>query len=395
MVYSIKEMIGRKGRTVEETDYAESNAGMLDFHLLSGDFYKWEGKKLRFKECVNVMDFAQTVEAFPPFASIAYKSREKLPYFAGDIEMMSEAWRRGETIAVEGGPCLFGEYDVSVTVELKNGQTQLFDYANGKAYLDLEKAEEGALEPPETDFSEMKSLADYLRVYGEQVDRITFHQEKQGLTPQEYLNLRYPFELAAALRGPLVIPIPDMSYRKYLLAVLDYLPEAIRARTLSDYDAVVSRILAYYQETIHHLQGQFRIDPFLYVHGGCQDELERWYSGRKPFIERGRALRNLTRLPEKIESIKDYITMPALPYYLLGVETVLQVDSVDEADSYRKCKKAHKRALRMGCILLPELLSGDGVHTIYNAPAAYKEYADYHELEEEYLQSGRLKKVVV
>ena len=81
MEYTIREMIARKNRKLEETDYARSNPNMLDFRLFSGDFYEWDGGKPRFKECVSVMDFAQT------------------------------ARERGEKIAVEGGLCLFGEAD--------------------------------------------------------------------------------------------------------------------------------------------------------------------------------------------------------------------------------------------------------------------------------------------
>ena len=67
MKYTIREMIARKGRKLEETDYARSNPDMLDFRLISGDFYEWNGGKLRFKDCADVMDFEQTAKAFPPF----------------------------------------------------------------------------------------------------------------------------------------------------------------------------------------------------------------------------------------------------------------------------------------------------------------------------------------
>ena len=110
---------------------------------------------------------------------------------------------------------------------------------------------------------------------------------------------------------------------------------------------------------------------------GNRAALETWYEKRALYIERGKVLRHLTRSPEKIESIKDYISMPALPFYLFGAENILEVNSVDETDSYRKCKKAHQKAVRMGCLLFPELLSGDGVHTLYCAPPQWKEYGNY------------------
>lgn len=372
MEYTIREMIAQKGRTLTETDYAHSNSDMLDFRLFSGDFYEWNGGKLRFKQCADVMDFEQTAAAFPPFGNVTYKSREKFPYFTGGLDVLLEAMKRGETVAVEGGPCLFGEYEVSVTLHLQGGQTRMFDYAGGKAYLQMENADDDG----EEDFSETESLADYLRENGAHVEHITFQNHKPGLTPQEYVNLRYPFEIAAALGEPLVIPIPDMSYRKFLLAVLDYVPEGIRARTLADFDAISAQIRQYYLDAIRELREQFPVERFLCVHGGCREEVAAWYEKRSPYIERGKVLRSLTRLPEKIEPIKDYISMPALPFYFFGATNLLQVDSVDETDSYRKCKKAHKNALRMGCILIPELLSGDGVHTLYNAPLQWKDYGN-------------------
>lgn len=368
MEYTIQEMIAHKGRVLEETDYVCCNRDMLNFRLISGDFYEWNGGKLHFKQCADVMDFQQTAEAFPAFASVQYKSREKFPYFVGGLDTLTEAKERGETIAVEGGPCLFGEHEVTVSVRLKDGGGErLFDYANGKAYLELE----------EDNFSETEGLADYLRLNGERVERIDFRQNKQDLTPQEYLNLRYPFEIAAALRGALVVPIPDMSYRKYLLYALDAIPENVRKQALEQFDEILNRIADMYLDVIGKLQARFQIARFACVHRRDPAALETWYDKRAPYIERGKVLRSLTRLPEKIEPIKDYISMPALPFYLFGAENILQVDSVDETDSYRKCKKAHKNALHMGCILIPELLSGDGVHTVYTAPLQWKEYGHY------------------
>ena len=251
-------------------------------------------------------------------------------------------------------------------MRLKNGETRLFDYANGKAYLHGKDGVDG--------FSETESLADYLRLHGGEVEGIVFRQEKEGLTRQEYLNLRYPFEIAAALGGPLVIPIPDMSYRKYLAATLEFVPESVRERAFADFDGISARITAFYLNAIETLQKYFQIKSFYCVRGENWDALEIWYGKRAAYIERGKVLRSLTRLPEKLEPVKDYISMPALPFYLFDARYILQVDSMDETDSYRKCRKAHKKAFQMGCILIPELLSGDGIHTLYSAPTRWKEY---------------------
>ena len=81
--------------------------------------------------------------------------------------------------------------------------------------------------------------------------------------------------------------------------------------------------------------------------------------------------------PEKLEPLKDYISMPALPYYLHGTTRILEVNSVVEADSFRKCMRAHKGVAEFACILFPELLSGDGVNTMYFAMPEYKQYGSY------------------
>lgn len=116
MEYTIREIIERTGRSLEQTDYVSSNPKMLDFRLISGEHYGWNGNKLRFKESVTVMDFEQAVKEFPALAAVKYKSREKFPYFTDNLDLLVEAMNNGETVAVEGGPCLFGTYEVSVFV---------------------------------------------------------------------------------------------------------------------------------------------------------------------------------------------------------------------------------------------------------------------------------------
>ncbi|MBR0280036.1 MAG: hypothetical protein IJQ81_00415 [Oscillibacter sp.] len=380
MEYTIREMIARKGRALEETDYVRSNKDMLDFRLISGDFYEWEGGKLRFKDSGVIMDFAQVTEAFPPFGHIQYKSREKFPYLTDNLDSLLTEWKRGKTVAVEGGPCLFGEHEVLVSVQLKNGRARLFDYANGKAYppgTENLSAELFATDTRKDSCDASETLAEYLRLHGQQTERISFRQEKQALTPQEYLNLRYPFEMAAALGGPLVIPIPDMSYCKYLLSVLEFVPEELRAQTLAEFDAVSDCITNFFLKAIDALQSHWRIEHFLCVHKRNAAAVETWYRDRAPYIERHKLLRHLTRFPEKMESVKDYVSMPALPFYLFGAENILEVNNMTEMDSYRKCKAAHRNALRMGCILFPELFSGDGIHLFYFAPPQWKAYDHY------------------
>ena len=365
MEYTIRDMIARKGLALEDTVYRNSNADMLDFRLFSGDFYDPINGKLRFKGRLIVMDYPRVLEAFPPFARFSHKGREKFPYFVDNLDGLMAARERGEPIAVKGGPGLFGDHEVTVTVHLSDGQTRLFDYATGKKYLNEEsraELQEGT-----------SGLAEFLRTNADRVRGIDFQRNKWALTPQEYFNIRLPFELADALGGPLALPLPDMSYRKYLLAALEFVPDALREKALADFDRILYNIADLFLDVIYKLQDHFQIRPFSCVHLRNPDAVNLWYERRPAYIERSTIMSGLTRIPGKFEPVKDYISTPALPFYLFGSRSVLQVDSVDETDSYRKCRKAHKKVLNMGCIMIPELLCGDGVHTVYSAPLEWKE----------------------
>ena len=153
---------------------------------------------------------------------------------------------------------------------------------------------------------------------------------------------------------------------------------------MKDFNQIIRKIDGYYIELIDKLQEEFQIGQFQCVYDGNTTALEKWYTDRVSYIERGKVLNSLTRLPEKLDAIKDYISMPGLPYHLFGSELILMVNSMYETDSYRKCKKAYRRAFQMGSILYPELLSEDGVNIIYDAPTKYKKYGNYEKLTSEY-----------
>lgn len=368
MQYTIREMVEKHGRSLESTDYINSNPAMLDFRLISGEHYAWNGGKLRFKESVDVMDFEQVAKEFPAFSAVKYKSREIFPYFADNLDLLNQALNNGETVAVEGGPCLFGLYEVSVYVHTDDGKVHKFDYAGGKIYLNDSSI---------SDSNDSDTLAQFVLRNGAHVVKIDFEQNKKDLTSQEYVQIRYPFEIASALKGPLVIPLPDMSYRKYLVATLETVSDEIREKALADFDEILKNIVGFYLKEIDALQNHFHIKDFACIHLGTVDWLNIWYEKRVKYIETRKSLKKLTKSKENLESIKDYVSMPALPFYLFDAKNILEVNSMFEADSYRKCKKQHKSVFKMGGLLLPELLSKDNVDIVYDSLPEFKNYGAY------------------
>ncbi|MGM9579995.1 MAG: hypothetical protein ACI3U2_02010 [Anaerovibrio sp.] len=370
MITSIKDICAVRGVSVQDTVYENSSQEVLDFKVLSGDFYDFadtgDGKKiLRYKNCLDILDFAMIKEQLPLIANIQYSKRESFPYFSAGLAEIKQKITMGEQVAVEGGPCLFGTNEVMIEVVRKDGRKDYFDYNTGKSYLGEDQ------EGNELDF------VGFIRLHGLEIKAVHFENRKAGLTPQEWAFIKYPFEIARELAAPLVIPIPDMSYAKYLTAVLQDVEEVVRKEALAEFRAVGYAISDLYLDLIAQMKALHQNVRCEVVHERDKEICQKYYEARTPYMSRTKVARNLTGIPEKFESVKDYVSMPALPYYLFGINNIIEVDSMDETDSFRKCRRAHKGTINLACILFPELLSTDKVHSIFDAPWDMKEYGQY------------------
>ncbi len=394
MPFTIRGFLEKNGCALENSIYADCDPSVLDFQIYSGDFYEMAedgGKEcMRFKNAVNMMGFDRLMEYLPGLDKIRLPKRALFPYGAENLESFAAELRADPaSAAVEGGPCLFSEHEVIAEVTDRYGKKKYFDYSEGRAYAGARIGPGGELKPsadaePELQpapeawtLEEENSFAAYVRTHIHEITDIRFHCFKTGISPQEYLHLRMPFEVASALGIRLVVTLPDMSYRKYLAGALEEAEPEFRARILREFDEILCRVTDQFLDLIGKLREGFRVPDLKVLHGRDEALLKKYYEGRAPFIERNKVLRSLTGTPEKKESIKDYISMPALPYYLDGATNILEVNSAVETDSFRKCMRAHRSTLKFACILFPELLSGDGVHTMYYALPEYKQYGEY------------------
>lgn len=311
-----------------------------------------------YKNTVAVSTFQQVADILPVFNRISCDDKEKFLYYTANLDLISDAVNKKEKIAVEGGPCLFSADEVNVIVQAKNGDIKKYDFVGVTKY----------------DNTPDISLDKYLLSNRENIAAITFVNHKKALTMQEYLQLRYPVEIAAALNAPLIIPIPDMSYRKYMISTLEPVSNDIKQHALAVLDQVLYDIVQFYLAEINRLQKQFFLSSLTVLHLGTPTLLDVWYRKRERYISSRKFLKNLTGRKNYFEAVKDYVTMPALPLYLFDISNVLQVDSVYETDSYRKCRKRHKHDLNLSCLLISELLSKNGIDVEYNAPRKFKTY---------------------
>lgn len=368
MFYSLREIVSMLGKDTQDTIYADTNKETLDFKMSTRDFFEWneeEGHFIKFKNSVKVMDFAQIEKILPQVSKVQYDNRDNMPYFCQSLEKINEAILENQAVAVEGGPCLFGVNEVIAKVLMKDGSEQIFDYSTGKQYQ-KEKANECDIE--------VNELADFVEYAGAEIVDIEFINNKQGITSQEYDSIVYLFEFAKVLNARVVIPIPDMSYIKYLDAITCTFDKNVKMAIIHSFEKIAFEITDMYIAQIHKISKEYDGVKYDIVHARSKELCELFYEKRVPFIERKKILRTIVGAPQKVESIKDYISMPALPYYLYGITNIVQIDSIDETDSYRKCRKAHKKVLNLASILYPERLSGDGINTIFHTSIEYKEY---------------------
>ena len=366
MITSLQQILKKNETDKKETVYQKSNLEVLKFQIAAGDFFdviqnRHKEKKLRYKNSVSLSDFAGIINKVPALAQADFPGKDSMPFFTEGLGRLQSAIKEGRPAAVEGGPCLFGVDEVEVEIRTKDGKSRVFDYCTGKRY------------GVEADTTE-DNMETFFEDHSDQIDEVLFHDHKQGITSQEYESILYVFQAARALHGTAVIPLPDMSYSKYLSAVISKLGDTQKEKIMKDFHRVSWRISDLYIELIQNMAKDYPEVPYVIVHERDQKICEQFYEGRKPYIERNKILRLITNMPNRRESVKDYISMPALPYYLLGIRDILEIDSVDETDSFRKCARAHKGVINLSCILYPERLSRDGRNTIYQTKREYKEY---------------------
>ncbi len=322
-----------------------------------------EKRAVSFKDCVYAVSAEDLMQILPQFRRVDFPYFREMPYFAGNLEAFCDAVQAHRQVAVTGGPCLFGENEVIMQIHLWNGECREFDYSTGKLYMQPES-----------------HMVRYTEEMAEQIADVSFINRKTDVTAQEFDSILYLFETAEAFDAKITIPLPDMSYIKYLEKILEPLDRKIAGPAIGRFRRIAYEISDMYIAVIAFLKKKYPDLTVTVVHERDKEICQRYYEKRAGYIEKKAVLRGITGIPEKLEAIKDYISMPALPYYIYGIRDILQIDSLDETDSYRKCRSAHKKDIALSALMYPERISADGENTIFHTLQRYKEYmqtADY------------------
>lgn len=363
MISTIREQLSQFGVETNQSVYADYQDGILDFPISTAPFLNVQlneyGQAAVFqKNTAEAISFDAAVERLGGLTM--RQSLPELPWFCANLESLSLARQEGRPLAVVGGPCLFGVDEVLVEVSM-GSERKVFDYCTGRHFNAEQDGEE-------------ENLSQFLLNASQRITGINIHDQKTGVTSQEHSSILWLFQVADALNARIVMPLPDMSYEKYLHAILSPLPTSVTDAAEMEFRSVANRIAGLYIAETERIALDYPNVQYYILHERDEVMCRQFYRMREPFIERHKVLRRITGIPEKLESIKDYISMLALPYYLYGIQDILQVDSLDEIDSFRKCRWAHKGTVNLACMLYPERLSKDGINTIFQATHAFKEY---------------------
>lgn len=315
---------------------------------------------LTYKNTVSFGSFQDVERQVAAFSKVKLAWLRKQPLLLRNISAIRRAVDEQASIGLVGGPCLFGVYEVEILVNHFDGSCFCFDFSSGHHY--------------ERDENTHSLFADHVEKHLQKIESIHFRNWKRGVTSQEYESLEVLFAAGEALGAKVAIPIPDISYIKYLSTVIAPLDSAIREQAIEEFRILAHKISDLYLEQIEELKCKYPDVEIKVLHERDRGACKEFHTKREAFFRKSSLIRRLTAKREKTDAVFDYISMLALPFYFWGTPYVIQIDNLDETDSYRKCRKVHKNAFVLSAILYSERISANGKDTIFNAPLVYKDY---------------------
>jgi hypothetical protein len=319
---------------------------------------------LEYKNAFYCSNFAEIAAIIPRVEVVDTPKLKEMPLFVRGIRDLVQAVQRDAPLGIVGGPCLFGSHEVTIHIHQEDGQVVQFDFNTGRQYDENQILTDDHIEI-------------LINNDSQKITCMELENKKKGVTYQEYLSMEYLFEFARVLGAKIVIPIPDMSYMKFFKSLTEKVADELKKPAFKAFERISHDIADLYLTVIDELRSRYPEVECRVLHSRDPDLCDLFYAKREQYVQKLLRMGQVTANKERTDAVIDYITMLALPFYVFGTRNVLQIDSVDEADSMRKCMKMHSPEVTFHSILFPEYLSKDGVHTVYYAPLEYKDYISF------------------
>ncbi|MCL2054513.1 MAG: hypothetical protein FWG90_08820 [Oscillospiraceae bacterium] len=304
---------------------------------------------ITYKNIVTANTFKNITELIPQLSGVKNERLYKMPLFTRNLTKLCGV-DFSET-AVVGGPCLFGADEMKVMVTHSGGAEYCFDFVTDN------------------------QLSEHFSQYSAQIVDVSFKNLKTKITVQEVDCISFPMEVASVLGASFVYPIPDMSYIKYMEAASAPLNTDLRLETIAKFRREAYSVADTHISLFERTLSKYNINRTLLLHERNTEALNIFYTEREKYFNGVKlSRRGFAHQADKNESVYDYISCLAMPYYAWGVKNIIQVDSVDETNAMEKCAKVHKKEFTMSGMMFPEIMSKNGVDTVFNAPKEFKLY---------------------
>jgi hypothetical protein len=318
---------------------------------------------LTYKDTLLCNSLGNMREILPELRGLEAGRLGKVPVFTRSFDKLPEKLGGKERFAVLGGPCLLGTGEMVIQVIHRDGRSFYFDFNTGNHSGNL---------------CDYDAVGPHVRDNAGEIVKILFQNKKRSLTVQDQDSLRLPIEFARLLDVPAVIPLPDGAYMKYIDAMTSCLAPDIRSSARGDFAAEIRLVSKLFQDAVEALGRRLRPPKLLAFHAGDEAGMKAFYDGRKRYCDKitsaGHGAGVITSKTDKIEPVLDYIFYLALPFYLWGIDNILQVDPLGETDSLRKCASAHGDTIALFGMLYPEMLDKSASRAMSMAAVEDKEY---------------------
>jgi hypothetical protein len=338
-------------------------AGEMGRLISAGSEGLRKGRVLTYKDTTLINSLENMREIMPELRGADAVSLEHVPIFTRAFDELPEKLALGDRFAVVGGPCLLSTGEMAISVIHRDGRSCLFDFNTGNYSGNL------------VDYD---AMGPYIRDNADDIVKILFENKKRSLSVQDYESLRLPMEFARLLDIPVVIPLPDTAYMKYIDAITSCLTPDIHRLAAGDFASEILKVSELFLGAIEELGRRLKPPEFTAFHFGDETAMKVFYDGRKRYYDKiasaGHGLETISNKEDRLESVTDYIFYLALPFYLWGIENIIEVDPLGETDSLRKCARIHGSEISLFGMLYPERLGKSASGAMSMSSVEDKEY---------------------
>jgi len=318
-----------------------------------------------YKDSLTAISFEELQHFNKSWSGAEYDTLMERPLFVGNLERIKGLLEKKNTpIGIEGGSCLFGTDEMRFVFKMKNGEVRRFDFNTMQEYL------------PGREFTHEATteLYDFIQSEGEDIQEALVDCPKTAVTIDEYDAVNFIFLFAKGLNAKVVITIPDMSYDKTFVSFFSGLDDKIYKPFHDKFLAECRRMSDVSIKMINNLAERYSIKDYEIFYYGNQEKCKLFEEKKQYYLDGYKKKDKMTTRGEMIPALRDYVCMPALPFYFYGIKDVIEINRLEEIPSVEKCRGIHRSDFRLYEIMYPQRIGKNGKTAGFYAEFDKKEF---------------------